>query len=106
MTAAQDNGNEVSAPTQHLADAMSRVARQLQEEHGDVEGTLQAITAAAVHTVPHAEECGITYVTAKSKVESRASTGELPRMVDALQEQVNEGPCIDAVWGELVVRAD
>ncbi len=34
----------------HLGDVMSRVARQLQGEHGDVEATLQAITAAAVAT--------------------------------------------------------
>lgn len=90
----------------HLGDVMSRVARQLQEEHGDVEATLEAITAAAVRTVPHAEECGITYVVGRWKVESRASTGELPRRVDALQERLRQGPCLDAVWEQELVRVD
>jgi hypothetical protein len=106
MTAAQDNGNEVSAPTQHLADAMSRVARQLQEEHGDVEGTLQAITAAAVRTVPHADECGISYMIGRQNIEPRAWTSDLPRTVDSLQERLKQGPCMDAAWEQQIVRAD
>jgi len=81
-------------------------ARQLQADHGDVDATLRAITRAAVSTIPHADDCGITYVIGRSKVDSRAPTGDLPRLVDALQEEVREGPCLDAVWHELVVRVD
>ena len=90
----------------NLGDVMSRVARLLQEEHGDVEATLQAITATAVRVVPHAEECGISYVIGRSKVEPRASTSDLPREVDALQERIKQGPCLDAVWEQEVVRVD
>jgi GAF domain-containing protein len=89
-----------------LGDVMSRVARQLQTEHGDVEGTLRAITAAAVRTVPSAEECGISYVMGRSRVQPRAWSGELPRRIDALQERLGQGPCLDAVWVEEVVRVD
>lgn len=85
---------------------MSRLARQLQEEHGDVEGTLQAITAAAVQTVPHADECGVSYVIGRRRVQPRAWTSELPRRVDSLQEQLGQGPCMDAVWEQEIVRAD
>ncbi|MEX5717694.1 GAF and ANTAR domain-containing protein [Geodermatophilus maliterrae] len=91
---------------QHLGDAMSRVARQLQEEHGDVEATLQGITASAVATVPNAEECSISYVVGRRKVEPRASTSDLPRQVDELQNRLGQGPCLDAVWEQLVVRVD
>ena len=85
---------------------MSRVARQLQEEHGDIEATLQAITAAAVTTVPHAEECSISYVIGRRRVEPRAATSELPRLLDALQQELQQGPCLDAAWEEEVVRVD
>jgi len=92
--------------TQRLGDSMSRVARELQEEHGDVEGTLRAITSAAVHTVPGAEECGISYVIGRSRVEPRACTSDLPRAVDQLQTDLGQGPCLDAAWEQDIVRVD
>jgi GAF domain-containing protein len=93
-------------PGRHLGDAMSRVARLLQEEHGHVEATLEAITAAAVGMVPNAEECSISYVIGRRRVEPRASTSELPRRLDALQQELGQGPCLDVVWEHLVVRVD
>ncbi|MGY2126991.1 GAF and ANTAR domain-containing protein [Blastococcus sp. SYSU DS0617] len=96
----------VPDPGRHLGDALSRVARTLQEEHGDVEGTLQAITVGAVATVPGAEECSINYVIGRAKFAPRAATGELPRTLDLLQQQLEEGPCLDAVWEHEVVRVD
>ncbi len=59
------------------------MARGLQERHGDVEATLQAIPTAAVATVPGAEGCGITYVIGRKKVEPRAWTSDLPKSVEA-----------------------
>ena len=82
---------------------MGRVARELQEEHGDVEATLQRITRAAVDTVPGADECGISYVVRRKDVEPRAWTSELPRIVDALQGRLHQGPCLDAIWDQRVV---
>lgn len=91
---------------QRLGDVMSRVARELQEEHGDVDATLQAVATRAVEVVPNAEECGISYVIGRSKVEPRASTSDLPREVDSLQESLGQGPCLDAVWEQQIVRVD
>ena len=102
----QDDGDTTGEARQHLGEVMSRVARQLQEEHGDVEGTLQAITATAVATVANAEACGISYVIGRKKVEPRAWTSDLPKQVDSLQERLEQGPCLDAVWEEEVVRVD
>ena len=89
-----------------LGDIMSRVARGLQEEHGDVEGTLRAIAAAAVSTVPGAEDCGISYVIGRARVEPRAWTSDLPQAVDVLQNEVAQGPCLDAIWDQRIVRMD
>ena len=102
----RDASADAAAPLPQLGDVMSRVARQLQEEHGDVEATLQAITATAVRVVPNAEECSVSYVIGRSKVEPRASTSDLPREVDTLQGRIGQGPCLDAVWETEVVRVD
>ncbi len=106
MTATGQHQGRGAGEWHQLGAVMSRVARRLQEEHGDVEATLRAIAASAVESVDAAEECGITYVIGRSTVESRAATGELPRSVDALQERLGEGPCLDAVRDEDVVRVD
>jgi hypothetical protein len=106
MAVIEDDPGWGADSTHDLADVMSRTARRLQEEHGDVEGTLQAITATAVKVVPHAEECSISYVIGRSRIEPRASTSDLPREVDALQERIGQGPCLDAVWEQEIVRVD
>ena len=85
---------------------MSRVARQLQEEHGDVEATLHAITSTAVGAVPHVDECSVSYVIGRSSVEPRASTSDRAREADELQGRIKQGPCMDAVWEQHVVRVD
>ncbi|MGY1838418.1 MULTISPECIES: GAF and ANTAR domain-containing protein [unclassified Modestobacter] len=95
---------DAAGSTQHLGHVMSRVSRQLQQERGDVEATLQVIVATAVGVVPAAEECSVSTVTGRSKVEPRASTSDLPREVDALQGRIGQGPCLDAVWETEVVR--
>ncbi|SEL73660.1 GAF domain-containing protein [Blastococcus sp. DSM 46786] len=106
MTVVQGDSEGGSGSQERLGDAMSRVARQIQEEHGDVEATLQAIAASAIRIVPNAEECGTTYVIGRAKVESRAWTSDLPKSVDALQQRLGQGPCLDAVWEQEIVRVD
>ncbi len=78
----------------------------LQEAHGDVEGTLRTITTTAVGAVPGSEECSISYVVGRRTVETRAATAELPQRVDEMQNRIQEGPCLDAVWEQRTVRID
>jgi GAF domain-containing protein len=106
MTEPEHGMRATGEPEQDLGSTMSRVARRLQEEHGDVDATLRAITSAAVATVPGVDECGVSYVIGRSRIEPRAATGDLPRRVDALQQELQQGPCMDAVWEQEVVRVD
>lgn len=89
-----------------LSKVMGQVARALSEQHGDVEATLQAITAAAIGAIPGAEECSISYVIDRRSVQPRAFTGDIPRDLDLEQERLQEGPCLDAVWQQETVRID
>jgi ANTAR domain/GAF domain len=90
----------------NLGEIMGQVARSLQEQHGDVESTLEAITSAAVGSVPGAEYCGVTLVIDRKRVESRAPTGDLPRQIDVVQQELREGPCFDAVFEHSTFRLD
>src|SRR3954471_3224881 len=77
-----------------LGKVMGQIARTLQEEHGDVERTLQSITTAAVGTVPGAEFASISLVTGR-RVLPRGATSELAEEIDGLQTELDQGPCLD-----------
>jgi GAF domain-containing protein len=93
------------ATAQDLGEVMGRIARSIQHEHGDVEKTLQAITAAAVDAVPGAESVSVSLVQGR-KVEPRAATDDLPREIDDLQSRLGEGPCLSALREQSTVLVE
>lgn len=93
-----------SADSGSLGDAMAEMARLIEQDHASVDETLAAITAEAVRLIPGADHAGITLVTKNHRVDSRAATDDLPRIIDELQEQCREGPCLDTVWKHHSVR--
>ena len=97
-------GAEGSSGSDALVAVASDLARSLQVVHGDVEATLQMITARMVEGVPGAQHAGITLVTEGGRLESRATTGPLPEKVDALQGESGQGPCLQALWSERTVQ--
>jgi len=80
-----------------LAQQLSRFARSLEAED-DPDRMLDDVVAAAVQLIPGAEEGSISVVVGRTNVTSRHPSGDLPRGVDAVQSEVGEGPCLDAVF--------
>jgi GAF domain-containing protein len=80
-----------------LVDALADLARRLQQEVG-TGNTLQRVVEAAIALIPGAEEGSISVVAARTRIESWATSGDLPPEVDALQSEVGEGPCLDAAF--------
>lgn len=93
-----------TAGTNLLAEALSALSRDLEQED-DPDTMLAAIVAAAVETIPGAEEGSISLV-ARRRLTSHALTGELPVQLDAIQEEVQQGPCLDTVFEQQTVRVD
>ena len=46
------------------------------------------------------------WCSADRRVTSEAPTGELPLQVDAIQEETQHGPCLDAAYEQQTVRVD
>ena len=88
-----------------LAVLMSDHARSLHEARS-LEETLQGITETAVDCIPGADWAGITMVADRTKLETRAPTGPVVVRIDVEQYDAREGPCLSALWDEVVVRAD
>ena len=103
--AASGQGGDGEATVADLGEVMGEIARTIQQEHGDVEKTLQAITAAARQAIPCADAVSVSLVQGR-RVEPRAATDDLPREIDDLQSRVGEGPCLDALREDKTVRVE
>ena len=77
------------------AETFAEVARALLAQE-DVQHTLQKIVDLAVETIDGCDHAGITFM--KGKVPSSpASSNDIPPLVDAIQYETGEGPCLDAI---------
>ena len=86
--------------SQRLAD----LARDMQDQP-DSAAVLDVIVAAAVGTVPGAEEASISLAQRGRRVVSAAATGDVSRRFDDLQTETRQGPCMDAMYEE-TIRVD
>ena len=77
------------------ADAFAEMARALLAED-DVQHTLQKICDLAVETIEGCDHAGVSFLKGR-KVDTPAASDDVPRHVDAIQYEVGEGPCLDAI---------
>lgn len=98
-TLSEDSAGTVSGD---LAVQMGGLARSLHTEEGQ-EAVLAHMVRAAIDLIPGAEEASISVVIGRAKVESHAPSSDLPRQIDALQEEVRQGPCMDSAFDEVTV---
>ncbi|SDP31431.1 GAF and ANTAR domain-containing protein [Lentzea jiangxiensis] len=78
-----------------LARTLSDIARTLQAEP-DVDATLRAIVKAAVDYVPAATHAGISLLE-QGRIRTVEPTTPTVEIIDQLQYELREGPCIDAI---------
>ncbi|NYI68716.1 GAF and ANTAR domain-containing protein [Spelaeicoccus albus] len=104
-----DNEREADGDLQRVGatedtwDALSEIARALQQED-DPEQILVDIVDGAIQLVPGVDAGSISFVLNRKKSGSRAASGELPSQIDAVQNELNEGPCLRAVYDHPIVR--
>jgi transcriptional regulator with GAF, ATPase, and Fis domain len=91
----------------------SQLARLAREMHGqrsgdvDVDELLLDVTNAAIQLLPDVHHAGVTLIDNKRKtLASTAATGPVPRMLDKMQEQYEQGPCCSAILQHHTVRVD
>lgn len=88
--------------TEHdLSALLAEAARDLGSE--DVEHTLEKSVHLAVELIEGCDACAITVVRRGTSLETPVSTGPMPTRGDTLQYELDEGPCMDAVWEHEVV---
>ena len=78
-----------------MAETFAEVARAL-AEHEDVPAKLEKIALLAVEHLDACEFAGFSIVE-QSKIQSPAASNEIPRLLDGIQDETGEGPCLDAI---------
>jgi GAF domain-containing protein len=75
----------------------ARVSRDLMEEPSQVP-TSERIAERAVQVIPGCDHASIFVRRRRHRVESAAATSPLAQRCDELQYELEEGPCLEAVW--------
>lgn len=84
----------------------------LQTLHGSstppqtLEETLEAIAQSAQTAVPGIDAAGISVMHRDGKIETKAATAKLVWKLDRLQYELGEGPCVDAMREQPIVKVD
>jgi GAF domain-containing protein len=92
------------APRPDVAASLAAAARSMYH-YSSLEDTLQRIAEVARDSVPGVDQVGISTLHKGGKVETRAATGDLVHVLDALQYGLDEGPCVDTLREAGVVVA-
>lgn len=91
-------------PRVNVAEALRDVARSLEAEP-DLQHLVEGIVVAVTETVPGAEAAGVSLW--KDKVlRTVAATNDLVTVVNAIEHEFDEGPCMEAVVEERSYRID
>ena len=85
-----------------LARAFAGFARDVQRQPEQA-AVLRTIVERAVLTVPGAQDGSVTLVVGRRKVVSQAASGPLSSRIDAVQEELGEGPCLATAFEEHTV---
>ena len=97
-------GDEPSTDVGDLAETFAEVARALQAE-GSVQATLDKIVELAVKTVSGCDHAGVTLVD-RGQVHTQAASDDVPGLVDTVQYETGEGPCLDAISDHEVFQVE
>src|ERR1700722_10896242 len=85
------------------AESLETLARALHVKDAELQPTLQAIVSTATSMLSPARHAGLIIIS-RGELIPRASTGEPPLLLDRLQQQLGEGPCISAARHQSVSR--
>lgn len=87
-----------------LSEDLAAAARELQSEVS-AQHTMDKVVELARELVPGCEHAGISLVHANRRIDTPAATGDVAVIVDRLQYEFDEGPCLDAIRTEEVAHS-
>jgi hypothetical protein len=97
--------DEADAAGMGIHRRIAQHAYDMQHRSGADVGTIVTdLVTAAVTDIPGAQYAGITVIKKRSRVQSEAATHRYPRLLDDIQQQHLQGPCLAAQREQHTVR--
>ena len=87
-----------------LARTLAGMAASLRREHLTTAGSLAIITETAATVLPGADGAAVVVPAPDGTLDTRTAYGALPRAVVALQNEIGQGPCLDALTWAAPIR--
>ena len=88
-----------------IADAMAEVARSM-NAYRSLDELLDSIARTACDTVPGITDASVTLPRKGGGFETTVATGDLARRGDSIQYELGEGPCVEALERQEVMRLE
>jgi GAF domain-containing protein len=98
----QEDLMEVTGPSARSLDIL---ARALHVKNAELQPTLDAIVSTATRMLSPALHAGLTVVS-HGEFTPRATSGETPLLLDRLQQELGDGPCIKAAKDQSICRIE
>ncbi len=83
-------------PTNDFRDELAAAAREMQGDDSPQEAMERAVTI-ATQIIPGCDAAGICVVYRGDRIDTHATSDDSLRQIDALQHELDEGPCLDAL---------
>jgi transcriptional regulator with GAF, ATPase, and Fis domain len=89
-----------------FAQDLAGLTLSVQREHADQAGSMALVAEAAVKLIPGANGAAIVVPAPTGELRVRAAHGDLPLVVAELQNELGQGPCLEAAAqrGQILVR--
>lgn len=99
-------GHASSVPSHDdLRDELAAAAREMQEDDSPQAAMERAVTL-ATQIIPGCEAAGVCVVYRGDRIDTHATSSDSLRQIDALQHELDEGPCLDALRENDTVVSD
>lgn len=95
----------LSIEREHMYAMLQQVDDLQRRGEMDLESALREVNVSSVASVPGARYGGITLVE-DNGVSTLAATHDYATVLDDIQRDVNEGPCLSAAWDQHTIRID
>ncbi|GAB1814629.1 GAF and ANTAR domain-containing protein [Mycobacterium sp. MUNTM1] len=93
-------------PSSGLIAELADLVNEAQSNPVDVDQALSELLESVAQFVPGVQYAGITLASRSSGISTAAATHRYPVLLDKLQQQHQEGPCLTAAWEQHVIRID